>query len=198
MWNKVVTWLAENYPLLFVAAVLCVVVWLIAKFYYQRFKKTEDKVAGLPCAARSKQYDEIKEDLLQIKMFLMAKNPKTATMFSVKKSPRRLNEEGEKLLADIKGNDFLDANRAMLINAIQAKNPMTALDVEISAHNVLIESLNSDIFNGIKNWVYNSPTRKITINGQVVDYTITLGDVCFVLSLPLRDLYLDCHPEIAK
>lgn len=198
MWNQVWKWLIENYPLLFLCVILIVVVWFIAKFYYQRFKKTENKVAELPCAVRGEQYNQIKEDLLQIKMFLMAKNPKTATMFSVKMSPRKLNEEGLKLLEEIHGNEFLDANSALFINAIQAKNPQTALDVEVSAYDVLIESLNSEIFNELKHWVYNSPTRQININGKVEDYSVTLGDICFVLSLPLRDKYLALHPEIAQ
>jgi len=198
MWNQVWKWLIENYPLLFLCVILIVVVWFIAKFYYQRFKKTENKVAELPCAVRGEQYNQIKEDLLQIKMFLMAKNPKTATMFSVKMSPRKLNEEGLKLLEEIHGNEFLAANSALFINAIQAKNPQTALDVEVSAHDVLIESLNSEIFNELKHWVYNSPTRQININGKVEDYSVTLGDICFVLSLPLRDKYLALHPEIAQ
>lgn len=198
MWNQVWKWLIENCPLLFLCVILIVVVWFIAKFYYQRFKKTENKVAELPCAVRGEQYNQIKEDLLQIKMFLMAKNPKTATMFSVKMSPRKLNEEGLKLLEEIHGNEFLAANSALFINAMQAKNPQTALDVEVSAHDVLIESLNSEIFNELKHWVYNSPTRQININGKVEDYSVTLGDVCFVLSLPLRDKYLALHPEIAQ
>ena len=198
MWNQVWKWLIESYPLLFLCVILIVVVWLIAKFYYQRFKKTENKVAELPCAVRGEQYNQIKEDLLQIKMFLMAKNPKTATMFSVKMSPRKLNEEGLKLLEEIHGDEFLAANSALFINAIQAKNPQTALDVEVSAHDVLIESLNSEIFNELKYWVYNSPTRQININGKVEDYSVTLSDICFVLSLPLRDKYLVLHPEITQ
>lgn len=198
MWNQVWKWLIENYPLLFLCVILIVVVWLIAKFYYQRFKKTENKVAELPCAVRGEQYNQIKEDLLQIKMFLMAKNPKTATIFSVKMSPRKLNEEGLKLLEEIHGNEFLTANSALFINAMRVKNPQTALDVEVCARDVLIESLNSEIFNELKHWVYNSPTRQINISGNVEDYSVTLGDICFVLSLPLRDKYLTLHPEIAQ
>ena len=198
MWNQVWKWLIENYPLVFFCIILVVVVWLIAKFYYQRFKTAEKRIAELPCAARGEQYNQIKEDLLQIKMFLMAKNPKTATIFSVKNSPRALNEEGLKLLEEIHGNEFLAANSALFINAIQAKNPQTALDVEVYAHDVLIESLNLGIFNELKHWVYNSPTRSININGNIEDYSVTLGDICFILSLPLRDKYLAQHPEIAQ
>ena len=28
------------------------------------------------------------------------------------------------------------------------------------------------------------------------DYIVTMNDVCFVLSLPLRDMYLELHPEL--
>lgn len=197
MMNQIYKWLLENYPVLFWCVALIVIVWLVAKFYYQRFKKVETKVNELPCAVRESQYTQIKDDLLQIKMFLMMKNPKTATMFSEKHSPRLLNEAGKQLFQDVNGDAFLDANSVVLLDAIAKKTPKTALDVEVGAHEVLVENLNSDIFNEIKNWVYNSPTRKVVVNGEQTDYAVTLGDVCFVLSIPLRDRYLKMHPEIS-
>lgn len=59
-----------------------------------------------------------------------------------------------------------------------------------------MESLDQDIFNGLKRWVYNSPSWKISINGEERDYSITMNDICFVISIKLRDAYLRAHPEL--
>ena len=101
-----------------------------------------------------------------------------------------------KLFDDVSGSEFLDANREVLIACIDGKTPKTALDVEESALEVLYEHLDDDMFNGLKKWVYNSPSRKLVIEGVERDYTVTMNDVCFVLSLPLRDMYLELHPEL--
>lgn len=127
---------------------------------------------------------------------MQIKNPKSAISFSTKASPRKLNAEGEKLFEDIKGREFLDTNADFLLNCIKDKTPKTPLDVETVAVEVLVENLNNDMFNDVKNWVYNSPMRKIEISGELQDYEVTMNDVCFVLSLPLRDMYLDKYmPE---
>ena len=127
---------------------------------------------------------------------MQIKNPKSAISFSTKASPRKLNAEGEKLFEDIKGREFLDTNADFLLNCIKDKTPKTPLVVETVAVEVLVENLNNDMFNDVKNWVYNSPMRKIEISGELQDYEVTINDVCFVLSLPLRDMYLDKYmPE---
>ena len=38
--------------------------------------------------------------------------------------------------------------------------------------------------------------RKQTIDGVEKEYVVTIDDVVFVLSIPLRDLYLKFHPEL--
>ena len=196
MWNAFFQWLTDKSPLMLLIVVVAVIVWLIAKFYYKRFKILEERVETLPCDKHEDTFTQIKEELLQIKTFLMTKNPKTASLFSVKQSPRELNKAGKEVFAEINGEDFLQTNSEKLLNAIARKQPRTALDVEISANEVLIEFVNTDMFNDLKKWVYNSPTKKMLIDGQEKDYAFTIADVCFILSLPLRDKYLSLHPEI--
>ena len=95
-----------------------------------------------------------------------------------------------------RSTEFLDKNKDILIQGIDNKTPKTALDVEESALEVLFSLTDNDMFIKIKNWIYNSPTRKLLIDGVEKDYAITMNDVCFVLSLPLRNMYLDLHPEL--
>ncbi|MGM9817697.1 MAG: hypothetical protein ACI30B_01785 [Paludibacteraceae bacterium] len=163
----------------------------------KKLEPIKSKMDAIPCDKHSDLFKQISEDIVQIKTFLMIKNPSAATAFSVKKSPRKLNDAGERLFEDISGKDFLEANKEFLLNEIEQKLPKTALDVETTASEVLFENLQNDIFNRLKNWVYNSPMRTLTINGEEKDYAVTIGDVCFVLSIPLRDMYLQNHPEIS-
>lgn len=44
-------------------------------------------------------------------------------------------------------------------------------------------------------WFIVQRAQKMAVN----DYRLnTLGDVCYALSLPLRDMYLEAHPEIPR
>lgn len=38
--------------------------------------------------------------------------------------------------------------------------------------------------------------RGLEINGNKEAYSIIMGDICFVLSIPLRDMFLAEHPEV--
>lgn len=198
MWITLLDWLSENYPMLIIAIVLTIIVWAIARFYYTRFKKTENKVSELPCDRHEDSFRKIMDELSIIRTYIVTKNPRSASLFSEKNSPRILNAAGVKLYKDISGEDFLKRHEQELLRMIEGKCPKTALDVEIAANEVLIENLDSDMFNGLKLWVYNSPSRKLSINGETRDYNITMNDVCFILSLPLRDMYLEKHSEIQR
>ena len=115
----------------------------------------------------------------------------------MKHSPRQLNEKGLELYESINGEKFLNDNYDLFDVIISEKKPKTALDVEASSLEALIMSLNLDIFNPIKNWVYNSASVKLKKdNGEEYDYSLTINDVCFILSLPLRNKYLYRHPDI--
>ncbi len=205
MWSQVWTWTADNYPALIMMAVVAVVVWRIAKFYYTRIveaektvKKVESQIQTLPCSAHDQINQKILEKLTTITTYLITKDSKASALFSQKESPRKLNLLGEQLFENSGGQKFLDQNKNELLAAIAAKAPNTALDVENLAIEVLISQLDSDIFNELKQWVYNSPSLKIDVQGQKQEEAVTLNDICFVLSLSLRDMYLEAHPDLAQ
>ena len=140
---------------------------------------------------------EIKADILSIKSILVLKHKNVSDLFSIKKSPRRLNANGERLYADIQGGKFLQDNKDFFFSKIDGMNPKTPLDVENAANFVCTANTDNDIFNGMKDFVYNSPTYTLEDkDGSQRLYDISLLDICFVLSLPLRDMYLAEHPEI--
>lgn len=118
------------------------------------------------------------------------------TDYSQKHSPRMLNKNGETLYSDINGEKFLADNIEYFMSEIDKLTPKTALDVENFALAVLRASLNDDIFIPLKNWVYNAPAREIERDGENVTTEVSMDDVLFILSIPLRDKYLSLHTEI--
>lgn len=117
--------------------------------------------------------------------------------FSEKNSPRALNEYGLAVLSNSKGEQFLAENKAFFIAEIEKLAPKTALDVENLSLGVLRIHLNDDMFIPLKNWVYNAPSMDVKgDDGSIVKKDISMDDVLFILSLPLRDLYLELHPEL--
>lgn len=198
MWSQVWKWIAENYPVLLLIAVVAVLVWLVAKFYYTRIVKMENAIKILPCTTHEQINQKILDKLTTITTYLITKDSKASVIFSRKASPRKLNASGEQLFKDCGGQKFLDRNSDELLAAIAEKDPSTALDVENLALEVLISRLDSGIFNELKQWVYNSPSLQIEVQGQGQEYAVSMNDICFVLSLPLRDMYLEIHPDLAK
>lgn len=192
-----------------IAAVLGGVWFMFTKIFdlgriSQRFEDLNTRTRNANCDTHSKDIKEVKtlisshdDDIKTIKDFLLMTNKKAAILFSVKNSPRQLNEMGTKVFADMKGEDFLNQNKEYLFSQIDDYNPKTALDVENAAHVVCITSVDKEIFNGLKNFVYNSPSYKIKDReGKERMYDLAMSDICFILSLPLRDMYLEIHPEI--
>lgn len=176
-------------------------VWWCSAIYH-KIKRVEH----LPCNDHSdrmgsleKTMADIREDLAIIKSVLIQKHPTSANVFSMKKSPRRLNDMGEWLFDQVKGKDFLEKNKGFFFGKIDDEHPSTALDVENAAHIACSSSTGESIFSDIKSFVYNAPSIDIPdAETGTRKYDITLGDVCFVLSIPLRDMYLSEHPEIRE
>lgn len=209
--DKIIDKLIDFLPLWYVISIALIAIAM--KLYYTRFKPLEDRTKHADCKSKNNKIDKLvsdvdklrddisdmKSDISAIKSVLIQKYPNAAIIFSMKKSPRRLNDYGEWLLNQIDGNEFILKNKEFLFGKIDSTKPKTALDVEMAANMACSAYTDNEIFNGLKNFVYNAPS--ITIKneqGEDRTYDIALGDVCFVLSLPLRDLYLEEHPELIE
>lgn len=200
--EKIIDILIESLPLWYVLIIALVIVGM--KFYYTRFKPIEDRTSKANCRRNTEGLEvlasdmkEMKRDIEQIKIILANKFPRALDLFGRKNSPRVLNDMGQKLFAEIGGEKFLDDNRALFFEYIDREAPKTALDVESAAYMACHALSVKEIFNGIKNFVYNCPEIDVVNReGEVIKYEITMSDVCFILSVPLRDLYLKEHEGI--
>lgn len=202
----------DKSPTIAIFAIGGVVLWKIFVFYYNlkdKLKKVdahEEEVGDLQKhrIESDKRFVAIdaKLDFLinVVRDIVNNKRESSATVqsFSEKKSPRVLNAAGRSLFEDCGGQAFLDKNLQYLLDKIKDRAPKTALDVELFANHVLLDCSNEDIFNELKVWIYNSPARKIIVNGNETMFDVSIGDICFVLSIPLRDEYLKRNEDILK
>lgn len=136
---------------------------------------------------------EVRDNVVAINAFLTGKYERNAEFLSAKHSPRQLSPLGRKIFEDCGGKKFLELNIEKLIADLDSKKPATAYDVEKESFTILLMSSTEPEFNDLKNYIYNSPALK-TADGK--PYEVTLPDVCFVISLCLRDEFLKRHPEI--
>lgn len=150
--------------------------------------KLENMTEHLACNAHH-------DDITKIKTVLVEKYPKSSSVFSMKSSPRKLNPTGEKLFAAINGEQFLKDNKERLFGYISDNSPLVALDVEQLSNAACLSLVSTPAFNSMKNYVYNEPTWTLPDGKQ---YDITINDICFVLGLRLRDMYLSEHPKLSE
>mgnify|MGYP002765476088 FL=1 len=151
----------------------------------------ESRISRLPCDVHSDRLSDTEKDVAFFR-------GKTEFILSAKQSPRTLNKYGQELFQEIDGESFLAENKQKLFDFIDAESPKTAYDVEADARKAVHSLTDDDSFNRIKVWLYNSPAKKIEIEGKETEYCFSLEDACFVISLPLRDMYIESHPTILK
>lgn len=125
--------------------------------------------------------------LVEIYAILGHKYPKKRESFLQKNSPHKLTELGQKICNEVQGEKFLNNNKATLFEYIDEHKPLTRLDVEELSVQALFRQTSKPVFNYIKDYVYEAPAYK-DINGEMSE--LTIGDICFILSIPLRDMYL--------
>lgn len=151
----------------------------------------ESRISRLPCDVHSDRLSDTEKDVAFFR-------GKTEFILSAKQTPRTLNKYGQELFQEIDGESFLAENKQKLFDFIDAESPKTAYDVEADARKAVHSLTDDDSFNRIKVWLYNSPAKKIEVEGKETEYCFSLEDACFVISLPLRDMYIESHPTILK
>ncbi len=97
-------------------------------------------------------------------------------------SPLKLTEYGEELSKKISAEKFIEDNEIILFSWMDAKNTKTSYDVQVASKKIIEENLSNPIMNNFKQFAYNEP----------IDMDIILN----VVSIILRDRYLEIHPEI--
>lgn len=167
----------------------------------EKFNKIDEKFNEVNenFKAINKEIFDLNKDIVSIKSFLSVKFNGSLKALGLKNSPMKLNNLGNQIFTEINGKDLLNNNKDYLLSEIEKVNPRTALDVENVALMTCIDFSHRKEFDKIKNFIYNSPEYTFKDeDGHDVKYNLSLHDICFVLSLPLRDMYLERHPEVLE
>lgn len=208
-----------------VTAVYGVYAFITRKSYKKGIKdanmsQLEKKINGLPCKVegdylRNRDQAYTKIDSIDISLsetsnsITVIKNwiigmegemvNKLYPSVAPKGSPRELNWLGDKIMELVGGIDFLQQHKEYFFDLMDKETPKTAYDVEKSAYSVCFLSSGKEMFYSIKNILFNAPAIKAkNIEGKEVDFIVDIFNVCTVISIPLRDMYLEKHPEIPK
>lgn len=199
-------YMASNWPtvtiVIIVVIVSCILVRRFTKWedsHNQRHDSLDKELYNISnnIERTAERIEKIDKDMILFKSVMSMKDTKLRDVFSLKFSPRRLNENGRKVFDDIGGKSFLSDNKSFFFSKIDECKPKAALDVEDAAYLVLVINTDKDIFKPLKDFVYKSPTYTLKDNkGEDKRYDLSLLDVCFILSIPLRDMYLEEHKEL--
>lgn len=176
-----------------VVAICTGIGFVLNKFYKlgtlsQRFETLETDVAGL-----KNGYKEHHDRLNTITITLLIKHKGLEAALTQRNSPRSLNALGKEIYDMMNGDDIINANKDLLFKKIDEQSPKAALDVESASLLACASLIDSDEFLPVKKFVYNCPAIKKEDGGE---FDVTLDAACYVLSFPLRDLYLAEHVEL--
>lgn len=107
---------------------------------------------------------------------------KNAPQIFVGKSPLGLTIYAETLLKDVEFQEFFKTVREKLVEKLDLMQLKTRYDVQEKSKELLQQVQNEDIFIPLKTKAYDK--------GKNYDHIMQAG------SIPLRDYYLEQHPEI--
>lgn len=157
-------------------------------YYVGRFTKRVDNIED-----KQKKLEDHSIEIEQIKLLLASKYKDAPQWLTFKHSPRVLTPLAEKVFNDIHGKEFLEKHKQDFFNFIDKKHPKTALQTEEVCVEACINLSSKDYFNYIQDYVYQSP---ILITADEIKVEVSFIDICYILAIPLRDMYLEAHPEL--
>lgn len=182
-----------------------------------KIDQLSERLQGLPCqnhgerlsrhketlsdiGHRLERVDSMGDQLSAISRWIMKLDPAAIDALAPKFSPRRMTVAGLSLFEKSGARKALDEGAEEFMRQLEERNPQTPLDVEDAAYSVLMQNLSSPVFNGIKNYIYYQPERITLKNdaGEDIQVDISLLVIIRLMSIELRDRYLQAHPEIEE
>jgi hypothetical protein len=203
MEDKVLDWCSGHFPLitssLFFLIAVVVLTWRVSKrynFWALKIKENEIHVGKID-AQILPQLSEINKSINALMVYLKSKDITFDPYLFISKSPIRLTDAGKRVLAEIKGQEYVDKHKDALIQRMNAIGIKTALDSQQQAPIVIAEQFNDDSFSEIKNYIFNNPFIKYTReDGTLGSVALNLSTVASVMGIYLRDVYLATRADL--
>ena len=195
----------QHWPSITTAAIVGILVWMAAKFYFKRFVVMERKINDAPCDKHDKGFRDIgiiKASVRKIEDYILRKDTDSVDFLMRKCSPYKLTDAGDALLNVSGGKECIDDNIDFFDEEIQKLNPQVALDVESYSLHVLNSNTDKSFFNQIKDFVYNAASPYIIIDkeGNKTEFegNLTMNHVLMVMGVYLRNRYFERHEGFVK
>lgn len=207
--DSIISYLLAHSPWVVLVLLAIWGTWKVSKYHtsVEDYKKKVDK---LPCESHGsslRSLSEIKDvvsstnDIVtELSKWVMHTDNSMIDILAPKHSPRTMTPLGRKLFEISGAESTVDTNKDFFLNEIEKTIPKTAFDVEDNALEVLLKNLSNDIFQDIKNYIYNEP-EIISLkadNNDSARINLSLSIILRLMAIELRDLYLQKHPELVS
>lgn len=212
--DAIITYLLETASWVVLVGVAIWVAWKLSK-YHTELEHAKKKVSELPCETRrneietalsykesmdrlTSRLESVASQLDDVCKWVMKQDISTVDTFAPKHSPRQMNAMGLDLFEKSSAKKTVEDNLQMLLEQLQAKNPQTCYDVEDCALEVLIANLSHPMMNDIKNYLYFNPSYIVSTDeeGKEVKSELSMSLLLHLMSIELRDRYIELHPEL--
>lgn len=165
--------------------VLYFVVWITIRIntFYLKTSELRTKVPNM-----ERLLAKIDAGLSSLNDTLLGKSIIDKSCYSRDRSPRTVNELGEKLFKESGADAVYLSMEEELAQELALKPIKSLLQLQTESLNVMLAHQDDSAFLPLQNFVYQHPTY----NDTPLAYT----DVLFVMALKLRDFYLTKHPNL--
>lgn len=219
MIDKIFEYIINNWPFGAVLLSVAVIVWFASKFH-TKLQETHKKVSELPCdqhkediisfaskfskieetiSATNRTIESVNDQLVDINKWIMKTDKDMIDVLVRKRSPLKITSVGEIIFTDSTAKKAVDDNLDFLIHELEKISPNTPYDVEENAVNILLKNRGHNLFNTIKGFLYYAPDPYVVIDPETneeVKVSLSMQHIIRLMSIYLRDAYLDKHREI--
>ena len=178
--ESVLSYLSSHYPLIGVLIIGIVIGGIIYNYH------------GLFQSVRKKVFEHSAK-IDSISVWIMKKDKTMIEILAGVHSPVRLKQPGIALLEISGGKKCIDENINFFISKLKKLKPKTPYDVQQQSNDLIMSNTNLPLFNPIKNFLYFNPDT-IEVSGEKVE--TSMFAVVYIMSIYLRDIYLEKNPEI--
>ncbi len=188
MISTICNYLLEHQGIVGITVVIAIIVFLIGWKLSEFYNETK-KV--------NKSFPEIKDKLSSIdsslntlNTILIEKEIIKSSIYSQANSPRIVNESGKKVYQQSGAKNILEENSNNLINELEKLDNRSLLKLEQNCLKVMISKMNTDEFKPIQDFAFQNPNFQ--------DKPLTYTDILYIMSIYLRDIYINKHPELKE
>lgn len=210
MLNTMFEYVLEHFPAIgctILLVVVCVYATWKIRGLFDQSRNIQSKVDNLPCQSHEKKIDQMKlndkklnnisTSIRKIEEWIIKQDVDAMGDLVRKCSPYKLTELGYIMLLESGAKECVDENMDFFVHKLEETDPLTAYDVEKNALTIVSDSIDDPVFNGIKDFIYNSPQvmeMKTEVGEQEVK--VDIRRILMIMSIYLRDRYFEKHTEL--